>query len=377
MSCTAVDLVSRVVPDLYATLDDEGRWPLVLDAVCRELGLSGAAVQVLRGDAAKFDESWTVRDSRSSLAASLHDRLINNGANPRLGLKPRRFSAHGGGLLSDLDSFPQGSSDLADFRARLRMCGMGPAIWLVVPMSEDRHISCILHRRVDDASDLQREAEFLEAFEPHLDRLARLNEHNRPRNRPVLEQVLEHMRIGVVLVRPGLAVDWHNAAAQRILEHSPYLTLRTGRLCATRSADQRDMEQLIRDPAEYQGGLLVVGRDDEHPVEVRAVRTSTGSKNCWAGSGATSTALFLAEPDDRSTPDESELSALTGLSPAESRLVAALVSGSGLDDFASHKGISLGTARVQLKQALAKTATHRQSSLVGRMLRSVLSQTHA
>lgn len=30
----------------------------MLDAVCRELGLSGAAVQVLRGDAANFEESW-------------------------------------------------------------------------------------------------------------------------------------------------------------------------------------------------------------------------------------------------------------------------------------------------------------------------------
>lgn len=376
MTGTAMELVSRILPDFYATLEDESRWPRVLDAICSELKLSSAAVQVLDGDGTTFNECWTVRDSRSFRVAARHDELVNNGTNPRLGLRPRKFSSLGGALLSDFDSFPQGDSELADFRARLSMCAMGPGIWLSMPMPEDRHISFILHRRVEDACSLRREAEFLEALEPHLDRFVRLSDQNRQSSRPVLEQVLAHVRIGVVLVKTGSVVSWHNAAAERILISSPHLTLRADRLCAARGADQRQLEQLISDPAQYHGGLLVIGRDSGQPVEVRAVRTNSGSGWCWNG-GAISTALFLVEPEEALMPEATEISALAGLSPAESRLVAALVSGSGLDQFASCRGISLGTARVQLKQALAKTATHRQSLLVGRMLRSVLSQTHA
>ncbi|MEO8722544.1 MAG: hypothetical protein ABI395_03335 [Sphingobium sp.] len=371
---TASDLMSRILPDLYATLEDEGRWSVVLDAVCSELQLSSAAVQVMADDAANFNEHWCFRDSRSFREASRHDRLVNNGANPRLGLKARRFSPHGGALLSDLDSFPHNSSELADFRTRLDKCGMGPAMWLVIPMTEGRHITCILHSRNEDTNGLTREAEFLAALEPHLDRLVRLSEQSARFNRPVLEQVLEHVRIGVVVVDSTLAVSWRNSAAARILDRSAHLALRSDRLCAGRRRDQQRMEQLIHDPENYHGGLLVVGQDDENPVEVRAVRMSPRPGNGW-DSGPGMTALFLAEPDNALMLDEAEISALSGLSPAESRLVAALVSGSGLDHFASGRGISLGTARVQLKQALAKTATHRQSSLVGRMMRSVVSQT--
>ena len=53
-----------------------------------------------------------------------------------------------------------------------------------------------------------------------------------------------------------------------------------------------------------------------------------------------------------------------GLTVAESALVAALTQGRTLDEHATLRGISLGTARNQLKQALAKTGTSRQADLV-------------
>jgi len=375
MKTATSDLMSRILPDLYGTLEDEGRWVPVLDTLCEGLQLSSAAVQVLDADEKNFNEYWCGRDSRSIRDASRHDRLINNSANPRLGLRPQNRLPSGGTILSDFDAFPRSNAGLTDFRARLDMCSMGPGIWLSVPMGDGRDISCILHRRADDAPDLTREAELLEALEPHLGRLARLSEQGGSRNQSVLQQVLEHVRIGVVLVDASLAVKWHNGGAARILDRSAYLSVRSDRLRATLSADQRRMESLVRDPESCLGGLLVIGRDDESPIEVRAVRIAPPrSGSCWDSSSGL-TALFLVEPDEALMLDEVEISSLAGLSPAESRLVAAMVSGSGLDNFAANRGISLGTARAQLKQALAKTATHKQSSLVGRIMRSVVSQT--
>lgn len=371
---SATDVMSRILPDLYGTLEDEGRWVPVLDMLCDALQLSSAAVQVLDTDATSFNEYWCGRDSRSAQNASRHDQLINNSANPRLDLRPTRLSPHGGALLSDFDVFPSNTAGFADFRARLAMCGMGPGIWLSMPMGKGRDISCILHRRAEDAPDLTQEAAFLEALEPHLGSIIRLSNRNITRDPPVLEQALEHVRIGVTVVDSTLALSWHNSAAGRILDRSAHLSMHSGRLRAGRCTDQRRLEELIGDPDGQYGGLIVLGRDDECPVEVRAVRLHPQPRNCW-DRGASMIVLFLVEPDEALMLDEEEISSLCGLSPAEARLAAALVSGSGLSHFAAQKGISLGTARVQLKQALAKTSTNRQSSLIGRMLRSVASQT--
>jgi len=46
----------------------------------------------------------------------------------------------------------------------------------------------------------------------------------------------------------------------------------------------------------------------------------------------------------------------------------AIGSGSSVADHAAERGITIGTARIQLKQVLAKTATGRQSELVRRLL---------
>ena len=53
-----------------------------------------------------------------------------------------------------------------------------------------------------------------------------------------------------------------------------------------------------------------------------------------------------------------------GLSPAERRVVEALCSGSTLQDFADLRGISIHTARNQLKSLMAKSGVARQSQLV-------------
>ena len=65
---------------------------------------------------------------------------------------------------------------------------------------------------------------------------------------------------------------------------------------------------------------------------------------------------------------------LFALSPAESRLAVALCQGQTVNDYAANHGVSVGTARFQLKQVLAKTQAPRQSELVRRVCTSVVAQ---
>lgn len=64
-----------------------------------------------------------------------------------------------------------------------------------------------------------------------------------------------------------------------------------------------------------------------------------------------------------------QMSALFMLSAAEARLATALCNGTALDAYAQQSGISINTARSQLRAVLHKTGTHRQSDLV-RLLNS-------
>ena len=58
------------------------------------------------------------------------------------------------------------------------------------------------------------------------------------------------------------------------------------------------------------------------------------------------------------------LQSLYGLTGAEAELVGLLSRGASLEEAADRRGVTLNTARSQLKQAFAKTGTRRQGELV-------------
>jgi hypothetical protein len=63
--------------------------------------------------------------------------------------------------------------------------------------------------------------------------------------------------------------------------------------------------------------------------------------------------ILVADPDELS-PSDRELAELFGLSPAESRLAAALMTGSRLSDIAFASGVRITTLRTQLSSILRK-----------------------
>ncbi len=62
---------------------------------------------------------------------------------------------------------------------------------------------------------------------------------------------------------------------------------------------------------------------------------------------------------------------MLGLTPQEARVVCVLMTGSNVRDAAYKLGITEGTARGYVKQALLKTGTRKQTALVGLAYRSI------
>jgi DNA-binding CsgD family transcriptional regulator len=78
--------------------------------------------------------------------------------------------------------------------------------------------------------------------------------------------------------------------------------------------------------------------------------------------------IFFGDPDAKHSTPQQALIALYGLTQAEARLMAALVDGERLEDYADRAAITLHTARTQLKHVFAKTGQSRQADLVRAVL---------
>jgi DNA-binding NarL/FixJ family response regulator len=73
--------------------------------------------------------------------------------------------------------------------------------------------------------------------------------------------------------------------------------------------------------------------------------------------------ILVADPDAR-TPSERDLTEFFGLSPAESRLTAALLAGKTMHEIAAQSGVQITTVRTQLSSVLRKVGVSRQAELI-------------
>jgi DNA-binding CsgD family transcriptional regulator len=111
---------------------------------------------------------------------------------------------------------------------------------------------------------------------------------------------------------------------------------------------------------------IVVRGDDDAPVVMRMLAVPEGAQGLFPGVAAIFVFICLMPRFDlRPTL----LSRIFGLTPAESRLAAALANGSTLTQAARNLNISWETARTHLKTVFSKTNTHRQSELVALLSR--------
>jgi DNA-binding CsgD family transcriptional regulator len=111
---------------------------------------------------------------------------------------------------------------------------------------------------------------------------------------------------------------------------------------------------------------IVVKGDDDAPVVMRVLVVPAGAQVLFPGVAAIFVfTCLMPRLDLRPTL----LSRIFGLTPAESRLAAALANGGTLTQAASNLNISWETARTHLKTVFSKTNTHRQSELVALLSR--------
>lgn len=219
----------------------------------------------------------------------------------------------------------------------------------------------------DWSSDAER---LLAVVVPHLQRAVLLHAElsSASHDRMALGEVLNQLNVAIIIVDRDHKVVFANTPALHLLTRHDGLTDREGRLTATHRDDAKTLFSLIQ-------ATLAVTAKPWVPVprtlNIRSNRTGTFLRVVAGpalftndlGAGDTMAVLFVIEPRPVLREATAMLRTLYGLTPAESRIAAAIGHGVSVNNLASMTGRSPETIRKQLKRVFAKTNTRRQQEL--------------
>ena len=215
------------------------------------------------------------------------------------------------------------------------------------------------------------EAAQLERIVPHLRRMISISE------KLTLDRVHTSLDLLDRMDVAALALDWQgkvmrtNRYAAALIGEG--IVIRSGRLHAPDRESDIRLQHLIAAAtavgatrpssraASVSAEPVAIRRGDLRPLVAEAMPASgLFGDVLWQARAL----VFLTDLARPSLPAPDRIAAILGLTSAEGRLVAQLTEGRELADAAERLGISVHTARSQLKSVFAKTDTHRQAELV-------------
>jgi DNA-binding CsgD family transcriptional regulator len=257
------------------------------------------------------------------------------------------------------------------YRPRDLYHGLGAVV-----LDEAPHVAFLGVNRVKRSSPFTApDLDLLRAVLPHMRRalqvflrLAAGNSQQRGH-----EQVWDMLACGVILLDAAGKISWMNRSAATVLVRADGLTMRKGALTATNARENTALQLLVRQTVATQqglclrpGGSLRVSR----PSQRRPLALSLSPIHVEQSFAPRPAAVaFVTDPDRDPELVPEKLRRLYGLTVREAAVVAELVRGRDLHEAAERLDMSVHTARTLLRFVFRKTDTHRQSELVGLVLR--------
>jgi pimeloyl-ACP methyl ester carboxylesterase/DNA-binding CsgD family transcriptional regulator len=209
----------------------------------------------------------------------------------------------------------------------------------------------------------------VELIRPHFSRALDLNRRlgRQRRQNELFARLLERFPLALAVVSLEGEVLQNTPRFDQLLSDDRRLLLQQGRLCFTDREAQlawREACGRLAEGAETSATIALQGRE-QSPLSAMLFAFSDAQT-----AGPLSLLLSLAAPGLMGRIPERELAAMFSLTPAEARLLAALVNGYSLEEYSETVCVSRNTARSHLKALFQKTGTHRQGELVRQVLSS-------
>lgn len=215
------------------------------------------------------------------------------------------------------------------------------------------------------------ERETLQFFSPHLRRVARITRRLGEYECALSETrgALDDVPYGVWMLDRQLRCRWANATADEVI--------RTGALGLGLSANRLVLQDRASHSCLY--AAIDAIRAGEGPVHTVSLGISGAalilidhvrrvSAPGMTPGGSESVLAFLVDPARPTPLDNDRIVKLYGLTPAEVRLLAEFMRGLNLHESTARLGISIHTARTQMKTAMQKLGVNRQPELMRKLL---------
>jgi DNA-binding CsgD family transcriptional regulator/PAS domain-containing protein len=238
----------------------------------------------------------------------------------------------------------------------------------------------VCSRRLSSENFSDEAAAAVRALAPHLASAVKLELRLRAADRRAMDAAaaLDALSAGVVVVDAALKPVLVNARALALAGTRDGLGIGKAGLTAGSAAETRALQKALGaavalasqparadyvEPARASLRLCLTRRGGERRL-IAAIAPLRPADSRASLKGLPGAAIFLLEPDGPAPIDAKLLVGSFDLAPREAELVVLLAGGVELRRAAGQMGISVGTARWYLKQALGKTGARRQSDLV-------------
>ncbi|WP_169801551.1 helix-turn-helix transcriptional regulator [Hydrogenophaga palleronii] len=246
-----------------------------------------------------------------------------------------------------------------------RPLGILHMVGSVFPMAGERTGVIGIHRGHAGAEFGAAERRRLAHVLPHLQRALRVRSQlaGAANARTAELAALDRLRTPALLLDGAGRLLHASALGEAHLRRGTDLSLCAGRVVAG-PAFASLWRHLLEQAARGIGGAMRL--NDMPGAAVTALLTP------WRGApDATPAVLVLLRDALQQKASIEVLRQLFGLTPSEARVAAAIAEGVAPEEIAERLGVSTGTVRSHLKQALGKTGTHRQNELAALVNHSV------
>jgi DNA-binding CsgD family transcriptional regulator len=180
---------------------------------------------------------------------------------------------------------------------------------------------------------------------------------------------LNRLGVGILLVAADCRILFASAVVEAIMRRGDGLARQNGHLRALTLEASEQLEGHIRAaastaprPGEEAGAIVILPRERGLPMPLLIFPLRGGEAGPEPGDPAA--VLFVSDPETSFGINERNIAHVYGLTPAEARLLNALLEGRRLSDYAKETGITLNTAKTYLRQLFDKTGSARQADLL-------------
>lgn len=271
-------------------------------------------------------------------------------------------------VLSRVRSTPRWP-DSAYFREWIAPQGISDLMAVAITRERDSYCSVGFARHGSDGPIGHAEIELVRLLAPHIRRAAAISRmlDISSVTAATFSATLDAAPTPILLIGEALDLVHANRAGRDLLDEGDGLRERGGRLTLPTSQQAQALQAMLSGVGQHERGpgnsgsialQRIAGPAVLHvlPLRYSPFRASLAPR--------AAAAVFVAtEPSLRLSADDA-LAALYGLTPAETRVLAAIATGATPAEAARQLGVGLGTARTHLLRLFAKTSTHRQADLM-------------